>query len=627
MANWRPQNYHAEEIVQNIKSKKFVVPQYQRGQVWKTSQEAAFIDSIKKGYPFGTLLLFEDDNNTYHIIDGLQRCTTIYKYLSNPAAFFSEKVDLDDDIIEEIYVLLGITGSKESIMNEIKQIIAKWVTETHKSLSDVVTMQYSKCARKITDQFPTGNEHRDNIADLLEPMFRRYVQECQSFNQALIPVIIYQGDRANLPDVFKRINSKGTNLTKYQILAATWADVTMKITHEELEPIIEYVKGFFTTLLKSEFAVADYNEGSLSVSKELTLYQVIFGFGKLLKVRFPHLFGGSEKAKDVESCGFTLINACLGNRNSKLEDLPDFINEFKTDEDKNDFLLKIMEVCKIVDDVIRPYNAFKLNKRNPVSILHSELQVCSIIANAFINKYGTITETAKKRSISLSLNRTNQSWKQFKNDFKNNLFLHYLSDIINQRWSGSGDSTLDEVIYNSTYYTSRKNKHEIENDLDHWFSRHNASRNESENVAQPKDQEKLLLSILYLDKFTANDQLNNSKYDIEHLATKGSLKNLLKQFPGAKLPISSFGNICLLPEYENRRKKEKTIYEDQYYLSHLSGITLLDIEREYTLTQKKDLDWLSTSFSTFDELRDEYSKFITERFKNQKEVILNNLFK
>jgi hypothetical protein len=40
------------------------------------------------------------------------------------------------------------------------------------------------------------------------------------------------------------------------------------------------------------------------------------------------------------------------------------------------------------------------------------------------------------------------------------------------------------------------------------------------------------------------------------------MKTLLKDRPGLGLPISSIGNLCLLPEYNNRAKQDKLIYDD-----------------------------------------------------------------
>ena len=91
--SWKMEEFTAHEIHEKQKQGKIVVPKYQRGIVWKESQRKELIDSIKKGIPFGSILLYEDESkNNYRLIDGLQRCTTIYEFISNPANFFDEDI-------------------------------------------------------------------------------------------------------------------------------------------------------------------------------------------------------------------------------------------------------------------------------------------------------------------------------------------------------------------------------------------------------------------------------------------------------------------------------------------------------------------------------------------------------
>ena len=95
---WKLESFTAEQINENIDKKVFTIPMYQRGVVWSQSQKDILIDTIKKGLPFGSLLLYynnDDGRGTYQIIDGLQRSTTIIDFVQNPAQYFNE-----DDIVE-----------------------------------------------------------------------------------------------------------------------------------------------------------------------------------------------------------------------------------------------------------------------------------------------------------------------------------------------------------------------------------------------------------------------------------------------------------------------------------------------------------------------------------------------
>ena len=85
---WTVEEYKATTIEENITKKVFVVPRYQRGLVWKEQQRFDLVDTIKKGLPFGTLLLYKTSSGTYQIIDGLQRSNAILEFVKNPTQFF-----------------------------------------------------------------------------------------------------------------------------------------------------------------------------------------------------------------------------------------------------------------------------------------------------------------------------------------------------------------------------------------------------------------------------------------------------------------------------------------------------------------------------------------------------------
>ena len=103
MNTWEQASFTAIEINNNIMNKSFVVPPYQRGYVWSEKQKEQFVDTLKRGLPFGTILLYRDEKENQHqIIDGLQRCTTIYNFINKPAPFFNE-----DDVEEGLPLQLA----------------------------------------------------------------------------------------------------------------------------------------------------------------------------------------------------------------------------------------------------------------------------------------------------------------------------------------------------------------------------------------------------------------------------------------------------------------------------------------------------------------------------------------
>lgn len=113
-----------------------------------------------------------------------------------------------------------------------------------------------------------------------------------------------------------------------------------------------------------------------------------------------------------------------------------------------------------MDRILRPYLSFKNNSSDGSKIVfcHTELQICSIIDNTFLAKHVTLFEDQYQEIIKINLSRNNKSWNEHDKKLANNLMKRYLSDILNDYWSGSGDSKLNEVIKNKDYYSGDLSK-------------------------------------------------------------------------------------------------------------------------------------------------------------------------
>lgn len=623
--SWKMEEFTAQEIHKKKEDKKIVVPKYQRGIVWKENQKKELIDSIKKGIPFGSILLYYDENaNNYRLIDGLQRCTTIYEFISNPANFFDID-DIDDDAIDTLKEQIGTVSNEETVKNKIIEIILKWIKTEHKTMQDVVRMQFYGCAKMISEEFPTLKGKETETVEIIKPMFDKYIQMCEQMLNTKIPAIVISGSEEILPTVFERINSKGSQLTKWQIYAATWSDDKIKI-NKELNPIISYNRERYEEMtLDDEINLQDFDSMGLERKAELNTFELIFGFGKMISESFPQLFTNTKKSTDVSSIGFNLINACLVLKNNEIKNLnKNLIEIVGNSEEINKFLLEIIECIKLVDKAIAITTKFKSNVRGDTAPLHTEMQICSMIASVFINKHMTFVIDEKDiiTDRKLNLDGVKENWKNYKEAFLNNALKVYLLDLLQTNWRGSGDKKLNYIIINPAYYTRTITKEEFESVLNLWYESIKNERNEYKKIMNPKEADKIVLNIIYSNQFKAIDQIDDSTYDIEHLATKGMMKKQLERFNGnLRLPISSIGNLCLLPTEYNQAKGEKTIYQYQDTQMDIS-----EIEEKFSFTTSNDLKWIENMNLTENELKTEYNKYIDSRFERIKSKLFEILF-
>ncbi len=627
--SWKLEEYKISDLQSAINSNRISIPKYQRGIIWDQSKQFALIETIKKGYPFGSILIYEDAHGKQQLIDGLQRCTTIFKFVSDPSKFFNEQ-DIDSEVLYQIIDLMELSNGNNSairacLFEEIKNLLIKWVSTEHKTMAEVMHMQFFGFAAELRKQYPSLTyEKLFPIAELIKPMMNDYISMCDFIMKVSIPVIKLQGSQENLPEIFEKINSTGAQLTKYQIFNATWSNVTVKITNQKLVDIINFVCDRYDEMVEGNYEIEDYDSTAMKKNKELNLFDLCFGFGKKLCREYPYLFGSSASKTKIESVGFSLINACMAYRVKDVDKLHINIGLLGSDEHINEFLVKILETVSEVDKQLSFVTQFKGNRRENtgnISINHTEMQIISIIASVFVQKYVIIqkdkdTETIVNRIISLKGN--SEIWRANKADFKNNCVKIYIMDCLNKKWRGSGDKKLNSIIANSTYYCRSVSWDEFEKVLDIWFEGVLDERNEEKRVAAPDECDKILLNVIYSKIFRAIEHLNDERFDIEHLATKGILRRFLESINGSKidaerlkLPISSFGNICYLPAADNRSKGKKTLYQDSTYLS---GRSLEELEENYSFTDHDDMKWLEvSSYDSREVLKREYFNFIRKR--------------
>lgn len=584
--------------------KKIVIPRFQRGQRWKPDQEESFIDSVRKGYPVGTLLFYKtveaDDSGkikeVYTLVDGLQRSTAVSRYLQAPMKFFSEK-DVSEEFVNDVF---GLLGFPEIQKDNLKPIIINKYVDYIQGLKSFNNPQTYSLAKSIFDSIAVPNS--DKMEEMIECLSKHLQETIQNHNeiaQSEIPAVVYTGDENDLPEIFRRINSKGTPLNQYEIYAASWPQKkTIEVRNIE---IVNYVLAKYDALNDDIYNIQGYDRDEIRVSKKLTLFEYVFGLGKWLSATFPLIsFDKHLKADEVTPIGFELLDACFFDT-KKIGEI------YKRLQDVNvNHLEKALTDCiKTVDKIVSPITRFKGNKRkDEIKPIYAKNQILSIIAFIFREKYSFDNLRCPK-----------PDWNEKEELIKKRVFAHFVYDIISVEWD-QGSSKLHQAIVTGRYNEDIASS-AWESALTNMYEKEKLSQERS-NVRKASNADIAFLNCIYLNKFTAMDQLSLERFDIEHIATKDLMKDLIqKASKNGGLPISCVANLCYLPEYENRAKGRNTFYQDTSYLNR---VTLKEIEDKYSFTTYEDLEWVELPFvmGDFDDLKDEYISFLDKRFEIQK---------
>jgi uncharacterized protein with ParB-like and HNH nuclease domain len=96
-ASLKPETIKISELVNDYRSGRIVVPEFQRDYVWKSSKAPRLIDSLYRGFPISSLLLWQSSENARSrrkdprptravkidwLIDGQQRVITLSRALN-----------------------------------------------------------------------------------------------------------------------------------------------------------------------------------------------------------------------------------------------------------------------------------------------------------------------------------------------------------------------------------------------------------------------------------------------------------------------------------------------------------------------------------------------------------------
>lgn len=634
--NWEPKTIKVRDLEEKIRKNEIAVPTYQRGIVWTSAMQKDLIDSIKKGFPFGSLVMYnyEKEGKPLLLIDGLQRSTALFKFVTNPSEYFGS-IDINDEDIMNVCNVVGIKEPSESTLNAIKNKIVEWTNGLSGSDS-IRNMDVYKCAEYIAKEIQgpntDENSHKyiSDIKNAIDPTFNNYKEICNSIIDRGIPYIEITGDDDGLSDIFFRINDRGVKLSKENKFAATWTNKSIKITNEKLYDFVRIVSDRYDKIQSDGAKIYGYDHQEFIDKKELDVFELCHAFGKYIKEKFPELFGAQQDIIKSESIGFVLLNACLLGKKETLSEMNKLLfSRFVSDAEINTFIVKILSVITYVDDLLAHVLKFKGNKRSSSKTLHTDFQIVSIIASIFKMKH---VEEDEFNEYKFNLNSTSDNWHKYDISLKNNLIKRYLLDSLNNVWSGHGDNTLDNIIMdkNNDYYLNNIPSDILLNSLRNWYEniKNNVKEYSESDVSSPSSTDKIIMNIIYTNSMSAFNQLSIDKYDIEHLYTKKLAERTLQRFNGELgLPLSSIGNLCLLPEYANRKKKEKIIYDDAEYTNSMgTTITISDIETNYTFTNINSLEWANDGSLDKEAVKKNYFEFIDGRFKIICEKLVNILY-
>ncbi|MCH5312359.1 MAG: DUF262 domain-containing protein [Prevotella sp.] len=237
------------EIYKKVEAGKYGIPSFQRDFVWTSSKIVDFFDSIWKGYPIGAVILWKPDSdlptkdiltderqdNTppeYYVLDGRQRLTSFYGCVQNKRKR-DRKFDLYFNLDTEQFSFknkAGILGLKVADVYDTFELLMR--------LQEII-------------------RHFGNDAEKT----KKYIEKANKLNAVLqgytvSEIFIEDCSLDEAEEVFARINSKGTDITKdYKLQALTYKRGNRLVT-ELISDIKQSLAVYHFETIKSDYIIA-----------------------------------------------------------------------------------------------------------------------------------------------------------------------------------------------------------------------------------------------------------------------------------------------------------------------------------------------------------------------------------
>jgi len=215
-----PQSFLITDLINDVKRGYIKIPQFQRDFIWSKEKAASLMDSILKGYPIGTMILWKTKETLrairnlggvdlpetpsgdfiQYVLDGQQRMTSIFATLSG--AKVRREYRIED--FSEIYINLEANDDEEIVISGRNSIDEKSII-------------------KLTSLLYGGVKYLASFSEKYHQRLDQFKRNIQTYQIPSIPIREVPIDVAT--EIFTRINEGGKPLSVFEIMVAKTFDV------------------------------------------------------------------------------------------------------------------------------------------------------------------------------------------------------------------------------------------------------------------------------------------------------------------------------------------------------------------------------------------------------------------
>lgn len=526
-----------------LSGKKIIVPPFQRNVVWNEKKRKEFIQTLRAGNPFGSILVHKDGDK-YTLIDGLQRVSTIKDFSINPYKYFSY-LDINENLVFEL--IKNDFESKNIFYSKTDSVVIKRCEEIQKFIFDEISdkKDWNDIFYDFIEKFNINNTRE--MSKVFSQVSNDFIEQMDIKN-LIVPTIVYNGPTEELAEIFYHLNTGGVNLSKYETLSASWGIEKFVVQDKE---IIDKIYEKYENIKKQSELEVEVTKDELE-NKGITLFEYCYAISEILRGKenkYDLILGKNKKSTDP--VGFEILSLICGLKVNKAEGLYDKLKNCNNGVFFVDLKNAIVDTFNTLLECLKPWIIAKNGEENT---LDSSYMIYHMAMSYFRNNYKLDIENYTVTRIS------SNEWNK---KYKKNLYLYYFKDHISDFWKKNRQvQDLMREISNP----DQLNKYTKTISNDEWNTALLALRENQLQEVTTQINTKAKMFIDYLVKFKimedrALERYFESKIDYEHIIPQQKINLQLTSAEKKIFPISSLGNICYLASKDNRSKHESTLYE------------------------------------------------------------------
>jgi hypothetical protein len=252
----KPEVVLLEDLLREVLAGSLRIPRFQRPFVWRPEQMLDLFDSIERGYPIGSLLVWDTDESipsldfiaglalpepppgriVSYVLDGHQRLSTLFGALMRPVD--APRSPSQSDWMWWIYRALISRDSPDGVKfrhwKQDRRVPSNYLPVR----STLRTMDFLAFARSVEGDLIT------NVDELIDEA-EQVAQRIKSYKLSVVRLV--GGSLGDAVEVFSRLNSRGQPMTPDQMVSA------LAYKGRDDDTLAERIENILETLAPLEF--------------------------------------------------------------------------------------------------------------------------------------------------------------------------------------------------------------------------------------------------------------------------------------------------------------------------------------------------------------------------------------